>query len=435
MTKFPLIIFAILLVPALLWAQSEKLTLQQAIEIGLKNNFSVLISRNDAEAAKNLNTLGNAGFLPNVSIAASTNNANNKIDQKYSDGSHIIQTGVTSSTIGASGILSWTLFDGLKMFATREKLALLDSSGGLSYRMQIENTISAIVISYSDVFRQKEMLKDFSDLLDLAKERQKITDARFQVGAGSKLDALQAKVDMNAAKTAWMHQELAVRMSKINLNQLLARPVETGFEPEDTLTITYHPTFEELKLGTYKKNTTLLQQQLDRDIANIYLKEVNSYRYPKISFNSSYGYSSAKNQVGQLLLNQNTGINYGFGLTMPLFNGFNLKKQYQNARLASVSAQLRYQESQLQIDAAMLQAWQEYQQDMEILAMEQENIKVARENLSVAMERYRLGSSSALELKDAESSYSEAATRLAGALFTAKSAELALMKLNGVLVK
>ena len=44
----------------------ETLTIEQAVELALKNNYDIQIAKNDAEIAARNNTVGNAGMLPKV---------------------------------------------------------------------------------------------------------------------------------------------------------------------------------------------------------------------------------------------------------------------------------------------------------------------------------------------------------------------------------
>ena len=50
--------------------QTGILSLEEAITIGLKNNYSIQIAGNDSKIATNNNTLGNAGFLPSLNISS-----------------------------------------------------------------------------------------------------------------------------------------------------------------------------------------------------------------------------------------------------------------------------------------------------------------------------------------------------------------------------
>ena len=54
-------------------AQTKKMTIEEAIELTLKNNYGISIAKNQAEQAVNSNTLGNAGMLPRVDLNAVQN--------------------------------------------------------------------------------------------------------------------------------------------------------------------------------------------------------------------------------------------------------------------------------------------------------------------------------------------------------------------------
>src|SRR3989344_1704902 len=107
--KYIVFVFSFLVVN--LFAQ-EQLTLEQAIDIGLKNNYEISIVRNNSVITSNNNTLGNAGMLPKVDLQASTSLANNATKQEFSSGLVVDKSGVQSSNINAGVFLIWTLFFG-----------------------------------------------------------------------------------------------------------------------------------------------------------------------------------------------------------------------------------------------------------------------------------------------------------------------------------
>ena len=156
MKKF---LFIIILnsVTQILFAQ-EKLSLQQAIEIGLKNNYSIVIAKNESEIAKNNATPGNAGQLPTLDLGLTKEY--NIIDskQKYSDGAEVDKNGATANSMNANALLNWTIFDGFKMFASHKKLQELEAMGSLSSKILIENALSQIIVTYYNVVRQKQLI-------------------------------------------------------------------------------------------------------------------------------------------------------------------------------------------------------------------------------------------------------------------------------------
>src|SRR2546425_1226216 len=80
-----------------------------------------------------------------------------------------------------------------------------------------------------NIVQQQELLKALNEEIAVSEERAKIADRKFSNGSGSKLDLLQAKVDLNAQRSALMKQQTALEESKVSMNQLLAQPLDTKF--------------------------------------------------------------------------------------------------------------------------------------------------------------------------------------------------------------
>ncbi|MEI6576368.1 MAG: TolC family protein [Bacteroidota bacterium] len=436
MKKIFLILMGILIINGCLFAQEEMLSLKKALEIGVKNNFSIQILETSAEIAKNTNTLGNAGFLPNVSAVAAYNSSNSNIDIQYSSSTEEMKKNNAISTIENVGLtLNWTLFDGMKMFATRQKLQELEDVGDLSVKIQLENTISKIILAYENIVYQKRLYDAIQEMIDLSVERMKIAEKKFNVGSSSKQDYLQAKVDLNAQQSGLIRQKTMLRQSMINLNELLAMDVEKTWKTEDTILITYKPSYNDLKKTILSQNTSLMMSQKNMRVSDLSVKEVNSLRFPRLGFNSGYNYTRTENQVGQVLLNKNLGLSYGFTLSFPIYEGHTLTTQLENAKLNSLGSRLENSDITLQVQSDLLFAYETFQDAQELFTLEKLNLGNARENLDVAMKSYKLGSTSSLDLITAQKSYFDAVSRLLTSLYTTKAAEVGLMKLNGDLIK
>ena len=80
-------IVSLLLLIAIPVQGQDTLSVSDAVQIALENNFSIRIAKNNAEIANNNNTIGNAGFLPNVNANGSftrrvQNNVTNQVKSK-----------------------------------------------------------------------------------------------------------------------------------------------------------------------------------------------------------------------------------------------------------------------------------------------------------------------------------------------------------------
>ncbi|MCC6838175.1 MAG: TolC family protein [Bacteroidia bacterium] len=413
----------------------EKLTLQQAIEVALKNNLDILIEKNNAEVAANSNTLGNAGMLPRIDLQASTNFGNNATKQEFSSGLVVDKTGVQSTNLNSGVYLTWTLFDGLKMFASHKRLQELEVMGQLSSKIQIENTVSQLIITYYDVVRQKQLIKGLEENLSISEERLKIAQKKFDIGSGSKLEVLQAKVDKNAQTSGLFRQRTLLSELKANLNQLMARGADVEFDVEEEIPNEFKLKYEEMKSSMEKNNSSLQLLKSNIAVNDQLIRESRSQLFPKLNFNANYLFTRSQNQAGFALLNQNLGLNLGFTASWTIFNGFNTNTQIKNARLQIDNANYEYNNSKQLLNLQLHLLFKRYQDDAKLLELEEENTKLAKEAVDIALERFRIGSSNSIELKEIQRSYEEALTRLAQARYNAKVSEVQLMKLNGEILK
>jgi outer membrane protein TolC len=413
----------------------ESLSLTDAIATGLKNNYSILIAKNLEEITKNDYSFGNAGMVPSVIATASGSTISNNTKQKYNTGLELNKSGVKSDAALASIGLDWTLFDGLKMFATYNKLGELNEKEKILTKIEIETLVQKIINGYFIIVQEKQLLAATIENLDVYNERFRITEAKFNVGSSSKVEFLQAKVDLNEQSTLKIKQELALSNAKISLNQLLARPVETDFEPTDSIVISYQPKLEDLKTTVVKNNYSLMSAQRDVNIASLTVNEFKSLRYPEFALTGNYVFSKTDNQAGFVLLNQNLGWNIGFTASWTLFDGFNVSRQIKNARLSYDNASLQLKDLRTQVDASLYIAFKDFETSLEVLRLEEENLEAAKENVTIALERFRIGKSTQLELKEAQNSLQDAENRTITARYATKVTETELMRLNGELVK
>ena len=415
----------------------ELLTLDDAIALGLKSNYSIQVARNNADTAKIHNFIGNAGMLPQVNLSATGKDAGNNMQQDYATPNtpELKKSGVHSDALTYGANLNWTLFDGFNMFATLKELQVFEDMGDINAKIAIETTVSFIIDAYFDVVRQKELAKNIRDAIKIYDEKLTIADKKFNLGSGSRLDYLQSKVDLNVQKINLIKQVTNFANAKIALNQLLSRSEDIDFNVADTIPITYMPSIDELKKTIFQQNTSLQLSEKNIRISKITLKQFQSLRYPNLSVGLGYNFSKTDNAAGPTLLNQNTGFGPSFNITYNIFNGFTLNHFIRNAKLNIQSYNLEFNDAKLQVSSNLLKAYKTYQTDLEALKLIEENYDLAKETVTVALERYRLGASSALDLSVAQQSYEDAENAVILARYDAKVAETELLCLNGQLVR
>jgi outer membrane protein len=415
------------------------LTLEEAVATALKNNYDIQLSKNDSLVSALDYSYRNAVFLPRLNATTGATWNNNDQKQTLADGTKREQNNIKSGNINAALNLNWTLFDGMKMFATRDKTEEFIKLGELGIKNQIVNTVAVVINTYYNIARQKQQLKAIEEQMAISQVRVDLAQRKLEIGSGAKPDVLQSKVDLNAQKASKLEQQTDIEQLKELLNQAMNVKDAPPYDVADSIPLNTTIALGDILNGVATTNPTLLIAKKSIDIAGYTLKERKAEKLPTVSFNSVYNFTRTKNQTVinpfSPLFNQSLGLNYGLTASIPILNNFNNKRLIKQAQLDIQYQQLVYDNQKAVLNLAVLTAFKEYEQQKKALTLEEENILLAKENVSIALEVYRLGASTIVQLREAQKSLGDAYDRLIAARFEMKLAETELLRLKGDLVK
>lgn len=420
-------------------AQERALTLNEAIATALENNYDIRLTRSDSLLAALDNAYANYALLPRLNATGGMLFNSNNQRQVLADGTKRESNGIRSNNVNASLNLNWTLFDGLRMFIARDRLNEVVTLTELQIKSQVINTVAEVVRIYFDVVRQEQQLNAIDEQIALSEERLKLAQFKFDVGTGAKPDVLQAQIDLNAQRSNRLTQETNINKTKEMLNQLMVLPGSSYAIADTTIEYNALITLDSIQTGITSSNPELLIARQNLSLAELDLRLRRAERFPTVEFNSAYNFSRTDNKSVinpfQPLFNQNRGFNYGFTATIPIFNGYNNRRLIKAAELNIEAQQLIYDRNIALLQSSIANAYRDYDLHKRTLAMEEENMKLVRENIFIARERYRLGISTFLEMREAQQSLADAANRLIQARYNTKVAEIELMRLRGDIVR
>ncbi|MET3114474.1 outer membrane protein [Pedobacter sp. CG_S7] len=411
----------------------EYLSLKEAIALSLKNNYDIKLVNNDVQIAKNNVSYGNAGILPALQGNFSEGGSNQNTTQITSTGEERNADGVRNTNMNYGVDMGWTIFDGLKMFATYDKLKELQKLGEVNEKAIVLSTIAQVINAYYDLVRQQQLVAATDSALDISRFRVRIAQNKLQIGKGSKLDVLTATVDYNTDTSALLQQKNLVQNAIVNLNQVMARDLNLKIRVREEIAINDQLLYSKLQEATLLLNPVLQNAFINKKVAELSLKEVKAQRYPVVALNGGYGFSRNTNPTGFNKEFQARGLTYGITASINIFNGFLQRQNERNAKIGINSSQLTLEKTQQTISATLLRAYQDYQTNLDLLKVEQGNIEIAKQNLAITFDKYRLGSIAPLELREAQRNSIQAITRFLDAQHQAKLTEISLKEISGTL--
>jgi len=423
-----------LLASAPMFSQSGVLTLQDAMSIALKNSLQIEVARNDFEITQNNNHAGNAGMLPSVTLNVTDNPSLTNIHQELVNGTVIKSDNVGANTFNANIQVGFTLFDGGKMFATRERFRELERLGESNLKVTIQNTLSDVIQAYSNVVTQEKYTRVLQELLRVSNARKELVAAQKDAGLANNTDIFLAQLDVDSRNQAIISQQVAVKNAITAMNVLLNLPADTTYQLQNELEV--NSTLDKATLeGLFKNNPEYIAAENQARVALQMQKEMSAARYPQLGLTASYGYNLAQSQAGFSLFNQTYGPAGLITLSVPLFSGNVNARNYQNAKLSYESAQLQQEQTLLTLNASFEQAWQLYSVALQQVENDKLSVATAREYVDLMEQRYNLGQSTVIDFREAQRSFEETNYRLISNQYLLKLAETDLLRLTGQLVK
>lgn len=418
--------------PMLLNAQTIY-DLKKCIEQGLQQNYDIRIIRNEQKISDNNLTIGNAGYLPTLDLNGGYSGTGNNTTQNLEDGTQNKNNGVLNQTLNAGINLNWTIFNGFNIQTNYKRLQELQNKGELNTRLSIENFVADIAAEYYNYIQQNIRLKNLKYAVKLSQERVRIVEASYQIGAGSRLDLQQAKVDFNSDSSRLVKQYEVLFSSRISLNQMMASDVvDQLIQTSDSIikfdeALNQNDIWERMLSG----NTFLLLAHKEKSLSLLDFKTAQSEKYPYLKLNAGYGYTKNIYNTGTINNQHNLGYSYGLTLGFNLFDGFNRKRKQKNAKIAIENRELSIQQTTLSLKADLSNMWMAYKNNIGLVNLEKENVSTAHDNYEIAIDRYKLGTLSGIELREAQNSLLEAEERLVQAEYNTKLCEISLMQISG----
>ncbi|TBX69190.1 TolC family protein [Flavobacterium silvisoli] len=409
----------------------EVLTLETAVKTALENNFDIRIASNSAKMDATNATAGNAGMLPKVTANIADNNSVQNSSQTRQDGTKNELNNAKNNSLTYGVSLDWTVFDGFKMFAKKSQLEALQKLGDAQLKLTIITKISDVNATYFDLVQQQQQLAALDSSIVISNQRLTMAQNRFSIGKASKLEVLNAQVDLNTDLTMLARQKETLANTKILLNQLLARDVKTNFKVSETIAVDTNLLLPALSDAAAKQNPQLQAQLINKRVAELQLKQVKGNRYPTIKVNTGYNFSESQSSLGFTSSSYSRGLNYGFSASLNIFDGFAQKRTEKIAQLQIENAQIAVEQQTATLNAQLESSYQTYLTNLDLLQLEEQNEAIAKQNLDITLAKFKIGTITPVEFRTAQLNYINAKVRNTNAQYQAKLSEISLKELAG----
>ncbi len=409
----------------------EVLTIENALKIALENNFEIKLASNNLDITKTNVAVGNAGMLPRVTASLTDANRIENSTQTLQNGTVNTLDNAKNNSLNYGVGLDWTVFNGFKMFARLDQLKELQKLGEAQLKRIIIQKISEVNSVYFDLVQQQQQLAALDTTIVISTQRLKLAQNRFNIGKASKLEVLNAQVDLNTDKVMLLRQKESYANRKIALNQILARDAKVDFKVVNEVSVDEKLILAELMVLAEKQNPQLESEIINKRVSELQLKQIKGERYPTLNLTSGYNFIETESSLGFTSQFSARGLSYGFRASLNVFDGFAQNRNEKIAKIQIENSKIAIEQQSLLLNAELSAAFQTYLTNLELIQLEDTNETIAKQNLNITLDKFRIGTITTLEFRTAQLNYINAKVRYSNAQFKAKLSEIALKELAG----
>ncbi|MEM9339383.1 MAG: TolC family protein [Bacteroidota bacterium] len=414
---------------------SELLTLEEAIDLTLANNYDIKIERYNQEVGDNNVSRALAGQLPRLDLTMNYEFGYSDAEiQTLGSGSEESPTqnlDGTAQTFSIAPELSVPLFSGFRNRYRYKQLETSSRIGAQRVNQTVELSIRSTVIAYLEVARLQSQLSIDTDIIEISRDRyiRMVQDANY--GAANTLGKLQAEVDLKTDSANYRNTALSYENSMRDLNLIMAQPPHKMYRVSEEILLVEKLEYEVLREEMLANNANLNLSKLNLKHANYESEIAKSTYAPSLSAYANYSYLDSENEANFLQSQQVYGPNVGIRMSWNLFNGGSNKVKRQNAGIQLRQQQAMLESTEMMMEKELKNVYSQYLNHREQLRIAQSNLPTYQLNYDKTSDDFKLGLVDASDVRTAQLNLASAKNRMNNLSYGIKQSEVRLLELSG----
>ncbi|MEM9051689.1 MAG: TolC family protein [Bacteroidota bacterium] len=416
---------------------AQEIDLNQAIEIALINNYDVQVAGYSYEIEENNAELGNAGFMPSVFILGNGSYSSDNTELTFANpGQEAIEAdGAVTVSYGASANLEYVLFNGGRRIHFLNQLETFSEDARLRQRLSMENTTLLVSSNFLESLGYKEQVDILQETVRLSQERFNRAEQTYEYGNSTKLDVLNAEVDLRRDSIELAQAQLEYTRSLRTLFLNMGISADTSLSLNETYEFGALLNKEELLNKSLAQNTNYLRARNSLFSAEENLDVAKSDIYPTLAANAAYQYQYSDFEANFLNTQENLGWNAGLTFRFNIFDGNRVQRNISNAKLNRDIAEVELERSRNQVVQLVGNAYDTYITNLELLEISERNLELANTNFDRSQDAFATGQITGIELRNAQLNLNDAQTAIVRQRIVTKLAELGLLYEAGALLE
>ena len=417
---------------------SQNYTLEKAVEIALQNKETLKASALDLRSSKQDIKSSYSGILP--SLRASTSTTESRFPEQtvgFNQSSGELLSDVSSITSASSNIsINQNIYDG-GVWWNNIRLAKNNYKISEQFNRQIKtNIIRNVHFAYFNYLKAMQLLGVARSNLMSSQQQLALVEQKFDLGSAKKTDLLKAKVRFGQARVDLISNDASLKSAYRNLKNAMGL-INTNDEfsisdVEKPLEII--PEFETGFELIQKFNPSIKAKQYQIVAAKIGTKIAKGSRMPNISISASaFGTAESISDAVSNSYGDNQRTNTSLSISLPLYSGNTISTRIQKAKLTVNIQESEYLTQLEDLSVQLKDLIDQLQNFSEIIPINETVLESAEEDLKLSQVRYSQGSTTILEVLNAQVSVVQAKSSLVRSKYDAFIQQANLKALLGTL--
>ncbi len=401
----------------------KALSLNDCVRIALTNNAAIQTNQNIARISENNYLASLSNILPTVSANYSASrfrsgDATTQADVPVLDrngqvigfiNQEVTNPGFSRNFYRASLDVNQNVFDGGAWWNRIRRSKAEQKASVEDLDVQVNSVIRTVANNYLNLLKQQKLLEVNTLAVQRSQENLERSQKMFEIGSVAKVDVFRARVNLGNDRIAEISQRNAVKQARQTLN------ISLGYNPNQPIEIEKDVKFEhklppldDIIRESFKNQPELRRREMDIRAKELSVAVSKSAFLPTIS--AFFSYQRSNSQLDKIYndIDKNWNVTIGLQGSYNLFNGFNDRVNYQNSKIDLKNTRIGLEDYKRNLMAAITDTYQNYKDLLEIIEINEMNLEAAREEYRLARERYRLGSGTSLDLREAQVNLTDA---------------------------
>lgn len=405
---------------------ARAVTLEQALQMAHENNPQVVSATGAISSAQAAERSARGAYLPSLSANAGTSLAGANVFGTPAAGTTL---GGTSDAYSAGLSASWDVYTGGRRGAEREAAQAGTRAAQATLTAQRADVSLDVERAFYEVLRTEDLAAVAQSRIQRAQEGQTAAQQRLQLGSATRSDLLRAQLELNTARGALLQAQTERDAARLALGRLVGaedavtatRGAESRFEPLGDAEAAA------LLESVQAEAPMVLAARAQTESAAAGVDAARSQYLPSVSISSGYNWRNENPAWNQSQASWSVGV----GVSYPIFNGYQREERVVRARAQQTAAQATLADALRAVRTDAARALGQLRLAEQRIDLAEQAEATAREDLRVQRERYRLGSTTILELLTSQEALVQAETDVVTARYDAQVARAELQALAG----